>query len=403
MKKERLVSSGYLTVLAAALSMAALTALASCATPRAAAPQAARFPAATIADLGATGQDRTAEAFASWDEQAGPDEDPTDFRFRTCRAAASESALAAECSFNLLTRWEDGAVALAAEQALRSGMNPGLGLRSLHARGVVGKGVGVAIIDQNLAGGHAEFADRLRTYVDLGCGQPADSGSMHGPSVASLLAGRSVGAAPGADLHFFAAPSWAEDAAVFYADALERIIALSAGLSPRERIRVVSVSGAPSGPGSPFRGKGADAWDAAVAKAEAAGMLVLDCTSHHGFVDPGYVDRSAAEDPAKVRAGWPGMEARKLKGGVVAPCSYRTTAEEYVDGEEGYAYWGRGGLSWAIPWVAGSCALAWQVNPDLDGAAMKELLFKTAAANGDGALVVDPVALVAEAERLASR
>ena len=48
-------------------------------------------------------------------------------------------------------------------------------------------------------------------------------------------------------------------------------------LAPAERIRIVSVSAAPSGPGS-FVG-GRKEWDAASQRAEAAGMVVLGLDS----------------------------------------------------------------------------------------------------------------------------
>ena len=43
---------------------------------------------------------------------------------------------------------------------LEAGKNPGLGVRALHDEGVTGKGVNVAIIDQNLLLDHPEFAER---------------------------------------------------------------------------------------------------------------------------------------------------------------------------------------------------------------------------------------------------
>jgi hypothetical protein len=36
-------------------------------------------------------------------------------------------------------------------------MNPGLGVRELHEEGITGKGVTVAIIDQNMILDHPEF------------------------------------------------------------------------------------------------------------------------------------------------------------------------------------------------------------------------------------------------------
>jgi subtilisin family serine protease len=76
---------------------------------------------------------------------------------------------------------------------LERAKDPGLGVRDLHAQGVTGAGVSVAIIDGQLRRDHVEYADRLVAYEELDdfSGLPFD---MHGPAMASLLVGRSVGA-----------------------------------------------------------------------------------------------------------------------------------------------------------------------------------------------------------------
>ena len=47
------------------------------------------------------------------------------------------------------------------ERVLEWGKCPGLGVRELHERGVTGKGVHVAIIDQPLLMDHEEYKDQL--------------------------------------------------------------------------------------------------------------------------------------------------------------------------------------------------------------------------------------------------
>src|SRR5262249_33985137 len=147
--------------------------------------------------------------------------------------------------------------------------NPGLGVHKLHAQGITGKGVKVAIIDQPLFQDHPEFAKKIVAYHDVGCESET---SMHGPAVASLLVGSQCGTAPGARLYYVAAPSWTGDSA-FQAKALDWIVGENAKLSAGDKIRVVSVSAAPSGKGSPFK-KNQEMWDTAVVRAEQAGLLV---------------------------------------------------------------------------------------------------------------------------------
>jgi hypothetical protein len=85
------------------------------------------------------------------------------------------------------------------------GMNPGLGIRSLHQEGITGEGIGIAVIDQTLLVDHREYADRLRLYEeyqDVQATRP--EADMHGLGVASIAVGKTVGTAPGADLYFIA-------------------------------------------------------------------------------------------------------------------------------------------------------------------------------------------------------
>jgi hypothetical protein len=221
---------------------------------------------------------------------------------------------------------------------------------------------------------------------------PADASSMHGPAVASLLVGETTGTAPGARLYYVAAPSWTADAQ-YYAEALEWIIARNEQLPEGQKIRVVSVSAAPSGPGTPFTKNNA-AWDQAYERAMAEGILVLDCTETYGIVSACYYDLADPENAARCIPGWPGRGYNLIPGEIHAPSSRRTSAEEYSPGVYSYQYTGEGGLSWAIPYVAGVLALGWQIQPDLDYNRMLELVFASAATRPDGALIIDPLTFV---------
>ena len=49
-------------------------------------------------------------------------------------------------------------------EIMETGKDPGLGIRQLHARGITGKGIGVAIIDGPLRLDHVESKDRIVYY-----------------------------------------------------------------------------------------------------------------------------------------------------------------------------------------------------------------------------------------------
>jgi len=311
--------------------------------------------------------------------------------------------ITAPLTFDLIsTLWFNGETGFGtakdtAQAILEKAKNPGLGVRSIHKKGITGRGVNVAIIDQNLCLSHPEFKGKVVQYKDVGCEQPPGRGSMHAPGVMSLLAGNTIGTAPDVRVYFAAAPSWTADAK-FEAEALDWILEVNRSLPQGAKIKVVSVSAAPSGKGSPFKKNNGD-WDKAVKAAKKAGLLVLDCTVDNGIIGPCFYDINDPDDVSKCRAGFPGRPGSGPKDRVYAPCSVRTTAEEYDDGNPSYQYCGRGGLSWSIPYAAGVLALGWQVKPNLTAGEIVKLLFETAHLTTDGYKIINPVALVNAAEK----
>jgi subtilisin family serine protease len=268
-------------------------------------------------------------------------------------------------------------------------------VRTLHREGLTGRGVNVAIIDQPLHQDHPEFAGKFTAYHDVGC---ESESSMHGPGVASLLVGAKCGTAPDARLYYVAAPSWKRDSA-YFATALEWIIDRNEELPAGHKIRVVSVSSAPSGPGSPFE-KNGEMWEAVCARAEQAGILVLDCTSHRGLLGPCYYDAADPETVRSCRPGFPSMSGVSMPTDrLLVPCSPRTTAEEYEKGDWAFQYCGQGGLSWGIPYAAGVLALGWQARPELTGPQIHELLFSSAHTTAEGAKIIDPKAFIDAVKR----
>jgi hypothetical protein len=270
-------------------------------------------------------------------------------------------------------------------QLLSDGMNPGLGIRKLHREGITGKGVNVAIIDQPMYLDHPEFTGKIVEYYDVGC---ASKSSMHGPAVTSLLVGTNCGTAPDARVYYVAVPSWKKDTAN-EAKALDWIVKQNEKLPLSEKVRVVSVSAAPTSPA--VRDINRDMWAPACTRAEVAGIMVLDCTNERGFIGACWYEPKVPESITQCIPGFPGKEMHNVRPeSILVPASPRTTAEEMDEGDFGYIYWGRGGLSWAIPYCAGVLALGWQLRPDLTPEQMRELLFKSAYIKKDGAKIINP-------------
>jgi predicted outer membrane repeat protein len=272
---------------------------------------------------------------------------------------------------------------------MTNAMNPGLGVRALHQQGITGMGVNVAIIDQPMYLDHPEFSGKIAAYYDTGC--EGHESSMHGPAVASLLVGTNCGTAPGARIYYAAAPSWLRDAA-YYADGLDWIIAQNEALPVSEKIRVVSVSAAPSGANSPFLYNNV-MWDEACSRAEAAGILIIDCSDERGFTSRGWYDPNDPENVAKFTAAVPGYPPPGSYEGIYFPVS-RTMAEESFKGDFSYQYTCRGGLSWTVPYCAGVLAMGWQIRPEFTKEQMVDSLFQTAYVNPGGARIIDPPALI---------
>jgi len=266
---------------------------------------------------------------------------------------------------------------------LENAKNPGLGVKDLHKQGITGKGVSVAIIDQPVLPDHPEFVGKFAaTYVDS---DERRTSSAHGPAVSSLLVGTGCGTAPEARL-YFAATAGRPDAS-YYARGLDWVVEQNGRLPASEKIRVVSISSAP-------RDKtNSGTWTEAVARAEKAGILVLDC---EGFIGPCSFGAADREDVSKCMPGFLGEDRLRAPSPqtVLVPISPRTVAEEYFRGDCSYMYTGRGGLSWGIPYAAGVLAMGWQVSPDLSADQMKELLFKSAYVTKDGWKVINPKELI---------
>lgn len=320
---------------------------------------------------------------------------------------AAKGELLPTLDFNRKTVWPSAdrmPAGVDPAQLLENAKNPGLGIRAIHKRGITGEGVNVAIIDQPLLPDHPEYKGKIAAYHDTGCGF---KDSMHGPAVASLLVGEHCGTAPGARLYYAAAPSWLADAK-FYAVALDWIVAQNASLPAGKKIRVVSVSAAPSGPGSPFK-KNTAMWDEACRRAAEADILVIDCSrSPRGFVFPCFLDAKRPESPGACKPGFSSQTEgilSRLSGksrwafaakidSIFVPVAPRSPAELYEHAAPSYQYNGQGGLSWAIPYAAGVLALGWEVRPDLSPDAIKRLLISSAHLNAEGLRIINPAAFL---------
>lgn len=288
-----------------------------------------------------------------------------------------EDELLASMPFDSDTEWppqEKLPTGFDPQKLLTYGKNPGLCIRTLHAQGITGKGIGIAILDQPLLLGHEEYTSRLVRYDATGL--VGFSPQMHGSPVSSIAVGKEIGVAPEATLSYFSVPMW-EGEMSYYTRSLYRILELNNILPKDEIIRVVSISD-----GAFIRKKGLQEWYEALQKVEEGGILVVTCdTSFIKFGTLNLIEGRDPDSPNSYSVGKYCSEEDVLR----IPAGNKTIASHR--GINVYTYDREGGRSWAAPYIAGLAALAFQVNPDITPLRIKELLIKTATKTESGPII----------------
>lgn len=292
-------------------------------------------------------------------------------------------------------------------RVLEANRNPGLGLRALHARGVTGRGIGIAIIDSPLLAEHREYASRLRWYEEVDTAYPfrppRPAAHMHGTAVASIAVGETVGVAPEADLFFLATPFESFKEAFLrthvVAQAMRRIVEINRALPRERKIRAISLS---HGWGDAAIGC-SDA-EAAVALARSEGIAFFSVThaaSYGGLARPPLSDPDSFQDYGLSWLWRTGRIPRPAATNLFyLPMDTRTLASE--TGIDSLAHFSLGGNSMGPPFLAGVYALAAQVDPTITPERFLEMAARRARRStasepqGLSLPILDPGAVVAE-------
>lgn len=289
--------------------------------------------------------------------------------------------------FNTNTKWpDDMPPSFNPEKAIELGKDPGLRIKELHNKGITGKSVSIAIIDQPLLIEHVEYKDRLKLFEEIY--NPiieSNNASMHGTAVASIAVGKNVGIAPEAKLYYistFAAGEKHTRDFTYYAMSIDRVLEINKTLPEDEKIRVISLS-----IGWNSKEKGYAEMVAAVERAKEQGIFVVSSSlsETYGFYFHG-LGRDTFKDPNKYEAYKPGYwwekqfyegTNEKDKEILLVPMDARSTASPI--GEQDYVFYSGGGWSWCTPYIAGLYALACQVKPSVT----PEEFWNTALATGE--------------------
>ena len=282
---------------------------------------------------------------------------------------------------NAITQWSDKVIWPGASK-MPSSFNPQKlleqskkpeGVAGLHSKGITGKGINIAIIDQRLLKEHPEYKNRIKYYEVFGNNWKHDGVDYHGSLVAGIAVGQNTGTAPGADVYYFAANNWPDYTMHTINKVLRRIIDINKTLPENEKIRFLSCSW--GGPDDKF----ADEREKLFKEAEQNGIMVLG----------GFYKHTMDNNTFDKRYGMDG-------GGLGIPTDGKTNP--YYTG--GYAFDRLGGTSSTFPYLAGVFAMALQDNqiftqlPDWQDQLM-EIAHDTAINS-----VVNPAGIVAEVTRI---
>lgn len=258
------------------------------------------------------------------------------------------------------------------KKILEYNKNPGLGIRTLHKKGITGKGVSIAIIDQALLLEHEQYNDNIKLYERIHCSD--ETAQMHGPAVASIAVGKDIGVAPKANLYYIASTfghftdnGYDFDASIM-ADAILRIVEVNKELSKDKKIRAISIS-----KGYSRNDKGYEELQSAIKKADEENIFVITTSTEEYYKD--FVlfgmDRDYGKDPEELASyepvSWVAQDfyskPDRYQNFLMFPIGSRTIAG--CTDIDDYAISHNGGLSWSVPWCAGFYALCCQVKPDI--------------------------------------
>jgi hypothetical protein len=273
------------------------------------------------------------------------------------------------------------------KEILDMGKDPGLEVRKLHKQGITGKNIGIAILDVPLKNKHEEYYDRIKHYEELF--NPNTDSLIHGPAVASIAAGKTVGVAPKADIYYFAVdPSYTDNAGNMRTDftkivtTIDKIIEINKELPNKNKIRVISLS-----VGCSPKEKGYKEFKEAVDKAAKEGIFVISTSLYdtYGFEFTG-AGRYPTDNPNEVSSYSSG---KFWEGGILS----KKTPEQFLEGDKNclhfpmdsravagpnyddeYVFYRYGAFSWVVPYISGLYVLACDVNPEVT----PELFWKTA-------------------------
>ena len=268
---------------------------------------------------------------------------------------------------------------------LENAKAPTLDVAALHAKGITGKNIGIAIIDTMLNADHPDYKNRIKVN-ELISGNYVPAPEYHGSLVVGNAAGKTTGTAPDADVYFFSATSKknADGKGWNQTDknkAIRRILEINNNLPTGQKIRFLSCSfGDPND-------ELADERHALFETAEQNGIMVLGGfykhTMQNSYHDTRYANTSDHFSDERLSMPTDGKTTPFYKGGFI--------------------FSRLGGMSSTFPYLAGIFALALQNNPEFaaqNGWQDRMMqIAKNTATKTKTRTIINPTAIVAEVDK----
>lgn len=328
-----------------------------------------------------------------------------------------------QCQFDSKTKWPESLPqGFEPEKILSMNKTPGLNIKKLHEQGVTGENVGIGVIDYALIINHEEYKDRLKLYEEVH--YLSEEAHFHGSSIVSILVGKNLGIAPGADLYFIGSENFDIEKKEmienysYIAESIYKLLEKNNTLPEARKIRVISISACWSSVS-----RGYDEITKAVEEASRQGIFVVSANlfeQNPEFYFHG-LDREMLEEPDDIESytPYPGelwlsmvehidgfkdfylksYRANEKKKILLIPIASRTVAT--AGGDSDYAIFRLGGWSFAIPYISGLYALCCQIDPDITPEKFWDAAYNTGAAQNiemDGkketAVMINPVKLI---------
>jgi len=282
------------------------------------------------------------------------------------------------------------------EEILQRGKDPMLGIKKLHAQGIDGSGVKIAVFDSAWqSSDHQEYVGANIEVVDIVDSDP----HFHADGVLANLCGRNIGVAPSASiLHYSNSMGGGEKGNDARIECLQDVLKRVKG---GDAIRAVNIS-APLVFNNEVRSeeyeKAKEQMMPLILELEELGCEVIDAEKWGGdFSLCDFNHETGNIQPSN----WRNSRSERIDMGEVAFVSGGKVRPETAT-EDGYKYERDASVSWTIPQVVGMYALTLQQNPNLTWSQFARICKTTSQMTESGVRVADPAGIIKQVKEMST-